>query len=80
MPTLQIEKGHSIEIPLNEATKQCCIGRENCEITIPSDSLSRKHAQITLSQDGDYCLCDLGSTNGSFINGAPLKPKTHYKL
>ncbi|MFN5538846.1 MAG: RDD family protein [Candidatus Melainabacteria bacterium] len=80
MPILQLEKGDCIEIPLNEATKQCCIGRENCEITIPSDSLSRKHAQITLSQDGNYCLCDLGSTNGSFINGAPLKPKTHYKL
>jgi hypothetical protein len=48
MPILQLEKGDCIEIPLNEATKQCCIGRENCEITIPSDSLSRKHAQITL--------------------------------
>ncbi len=59
---------------------KCNIGRADCEITIPDASISRNHAQIAQTQDGGFCLSDLGSTNGTFINGKKLKENTYYKL
>lgn len=48
------------------------IGRnESCDLTVDDSQVSRRHCQI--SWDGVYCtLEDLGSTNGTFINGQPL--------
>jgi hypothetical protein len=38
------------------------------QIVIPSREVSRKHAEILLGQSG-YTLRDLGSPNGTFVNG-----------
>ena len=48
------------------------IGRdESCDITVPVSHLSRKHAQLTVS--GSYMVVkDLGSTNGTFLNGEKI--------
>ncbi len=48
------------------------IGRgADCELQISSGALSRRHAEI--SRFGDvFVLSDLGSSNGSAVNGAPL--------
>lgn len=35
--------------------------------------LSRTHARIALAPDGTYTIEDLGSTNGTFVNGARLR-------
>lgn len=44
------------------------LGRgEDNEIRINDNSVSRRHARISCTQDG-YSLCDLKSTNGSFVN------------
>lgn len=44
------------------------IGRtDECEICNPDGSVSRNHARIEFRDDG-YCVVDLGSTNGTFIN------------
>lgn len=46
------------------------IGRlPECEITITDTNVSRHHAQIRAAGDG-FQLVDLGSTNGSRVNGA----------
>lgn len=48
------------------------IGRDiNNEIVINDAEVSRKHARL-LAQAGGYLLEDLGSTNGSFVNGQRL--------
>ena len=48
------------------------VGREDdCEIVIPSRQVSRSHARLTLSDEG-VLLEDLGSKNGTHINGKPL--------
>jgi hypothetical protein len=49
------------------------IGRtaEN-QIVIPIKEVSRRHAQIIMSEDG-YLLKDLGSPNGTFVNGERVK-------
>jgi pSer/pThr/pTyr-binding forkhead associated (FHA) protein len=49
------------------------LGREDdCEIIIPSRQVSRSHARITPSEEG-VLLEDLGSKNGTHINGKPLQ-------
>jgi hypothetical protein len=45
------------------------IGRdEQCDLSIPDRRVSRHHARISLRGDG-YILTDLGSRNGTFVNG-----------
>jgi FHA domain-containing protein len=44
------------------------IGREGCDITLGDPDVSRRHAEIQIS-NGDIVINDLGSTNGTFVNG-----------
>lgn len=45
------------------------IGRQqDCDISIPSEEISRRHAQVKPSADG-LMVEDLGSANGTYING-----------
>jgi hypothetical protein len=49
------------------------IGRsEDCQVVIDDRQASRHHARVTQTEDG-YVLEDLGSKNGTFLNGQPLK-------
>lgn len=48
------------------------IGRdEGCDIAIPDRQVSRQHASITVEADS-YVVRDLGSKNGTFVNGQEL--------
>jgi two-component system cell cycle response regulator len=48
------------------------IGRDpDAAISLPDHSLSRQHARIT-SAGGAYTIEDLGSTNGTFVDGARI--------
>jgi DNA-binding response OmpR family regulator len=48
------------------------IGREeDCDIVLPSRQVSRNHARIRRS-GGQHILEDLGSKNGTFVNGCEL--------
>ncbi len=38
-------------------------------LQVEDDGVSRKHCKINQSPNGDYQLVDLGSTNGTFLNG-----------
>lgn len=45
------------------------IGRQqDCDISVPSEEISRRHAQVKPTPDG-LMVEDLGSANGTFING-----------
>jgi adenylate cyclase len=45
------------------------VGRgDGCAIMLDSRSVSRLHALIQRRDGGDFCLVDLGSRNGSFVN------------
>ena len=51
---------------------QIDIGRDSInEIVINDAEISRRHARLTF-QGGKYVLEDLGSTNGTFVNGQRL--------
>ncbi|HIE57803.1 MAG TPA: FHA domain-containing protein [Anaerolineales bacterium] len=71
--------------PLGESP--LVIGREAaCEITIDDKTISRRHAKIN-HLNGRYFIADLGSSNGTFINGnrlgsspVPLAPGDQIQL
>lgn len=44
------------------------IGREGCDINVPDPEMSRRHAAIR-QVDSGVGIEDLGSTNGTFVNG-----------
>ena len=49
------------------------LGREpECEISIPSTGISKKHAQINV-KDSQLVIEDLNSSNGTFIEGKQIK-------
>lgn len=53
-------------------TQTLVIGRsEECDISLPDRQVSRTHARITWTGDG-YQLEDLGSKNGTHLNGQAL--------
>jgi hypothetical protein len=50
------------------------IGRsDKCDIVIDSKPVSRQHARIFSNSDGQWFVEDLGSSNGTFVNGERVK-------
>ena len=48
------------------------VGRSpECDLTVTAQRASRRHAELRGSGSG-HLLADLGSTNGTLLNGAPV--------
>src|SRR3989442_14895865 len=48
------------------------IGRtEDCQLVVEADLVSRHHAKLTVNYD-HLLIEDLGSSNGTFVNGKPV--------
>jgi len=48
------------------------LGRsDECEVVLEDPAASRRHAEVR-NEDGAFVLTDLGSTNGTSVNGAPV--------
>ncbi|MCK5881488.1 MAG: FHA domain-containing protein [Sinobacterium sp.] len=62
-----------------EVKGKAILGRDkSCDITIPGSHLSRHHAEIFVTGD-TLLIKDLGSSNGSFVNGqAFTETKVHH--
>lgn len=64
------------EFPL-KAEKQIVIGRSSeLDMVLVEDMVSRKHARIVVNGAGQISIEDLGSTNGTFVNGEKVKQAT----
>jgi len=49
------------------------IGRaEDCSVILPAESVSERHASIRSFGDTHFFIRDLGSTNGTFVNGVRI--------
>jgi Ca-activated chloride channel family protein len=52
--------------------EECVIGRTaTADLALQSDGVSRRHAEV-YALEGEFWACDLGSTNVTRLNGAPL--------
>ncbi|HQK91997.1 MAG TPA: FHA domain-containing protein [Armatimonadota bacterium] len=52
------------------------LGRDpGCQVVVEDQFASKRHAAIDL-RDGVYVLADLGSKNGTLLNGRPLEAPT----
>mgnify|MGYP004508631125 FL=1 len=66
-----IDTTHGTTHPLASARQ--LIGREStCDIVIPDINASRTHAELRFEQPGVWVLTDLGSTNGTSVNGRQI--------
>ncbi len=55
------------------------IGRtDECDVILYEVGVSRRHAQISLVGD-EFFIEDLGSSNGTIVNGAPIKQRQSLK-
>lgn len=55
------------------------VGRLNADLLLADPSVSRSHARI-LVQNGSVTVEDVGSTNGTFVNGQKLTPQVPVPL
>jgi signal transduction histidine kinase len=72
------DKGRRFELPDAPAV----LGRESRQIPLTDQTVSRRHAELLpdLANDGDWFLKDLGSVNGSYINGQRVEVRRPLRL
>ena len=61
-----------ISIVVDEMELGRDIAAESWSMDFEDPMMSRRHARITRAATGDYFLSDLGSTNGTWLDGRPL--------
>lgn len=68
--------GHAYDLTRSEIV----IGRgQDCDIILDEHQVSRRHARLQYNPQG-WTLVDLGSTNGTQINGQPLQAHSPHLL
>jgi len=58
---------------LHEADEYVIGRRSDCQIFVPDMRVSRQHARLVREAEGGWRLEDLGSNNGTFINGSRVQ-------
>jgi pSer/pThr/pTyr-binding forkhead associated (FHA) protein len=68
------QEGHSIPLLLNSVTVGRATSKADWEICLQDPSVSRPHARLDLI-DNVWVITDLGSANGTLVNGTPVNEK-----
>src|SRR5438094_3228720 len=69
------DKGRRFELPDHPAL----LGRDSRQIPLTDNTVSRRHAELVPSDEGWY-IRDLGSSNGTYINGRRINNRYVLKL
>jgi signal transduction histidine kinase/pSer/pThr/pTyr-binding forkhead associated (FHA) protein len=69
------DKGRRFELP----DAPVLIGRDSRQLPITDNTVSRQHAEL-LPDDGNWILKDMGSSNGSYVNGIRVNNRLPLKL
>lgn len=68
---LRVSGSMSLEAPSPLKYGKTVVGREGADIVAMDPSLSARHFEIE-NRDGEFSVRDLGSTNGTTLNGEPV--------
>jgi pSer/pThr/pTyr-binding forkhead associated (FHA) protein len=81
MPKLIVSLPETGDATHELTESEITVGRisENA-LQIDDISVSSRHATLTQSDGGDYVLRDIGSTNGTELNGKEIARETDHKL
>lgn len=75
-PILIAREGELVGERWTVGAEEFMIGRGNdCQLILPERQVSRYHAKITY-EEGSYTLHDLGSKNGTHLNGSRVQGST----
>lgn len=64
-------KGERSRIPIDK--DHCVVGRETADIIIDDPTISSRHFAVERSETGEFTLQDLGSSNGTALNGSEVQ-------
>jgi two-component system, NtrC family, sensor kinase len=70
------DKGRTFQLPDSEPQ---LLGRSSEALPIADTTVSRRHAELT-PDAGKWFVRDLGSQNGTFVNGVRLEPNARHEL
>jgi len=70
------DKGRRFELPDTTAL----VGRESRQLPLTDNTVSRRHCELIPDEKGEWVLKDLGSSNGSYVNGVRIVGKQALKL
>lgn len=70
------DKGRRFELPDSIAL----VGRDSRELPITDNTVSRRHCELVPVDDGNWVLKDLGSANGTYVNGTRVVRNYSLKL
>lgn len=71
-PRLRVVKGKASEEIIPIRGDRLVMGRRSGEVILPDREVSGTHAELSRTPKG-FVLRDLGSTNGTFLNGQQIK-------
>ncbi len=70
------DKGKTYELPDDEPQ---LVGRSSEALPMTDSTVSRRHAELT-PDEGQWWISDLGSQNGTWVNGVRIAERTRLKL
>lgn len=75
-----MQRERILEFPV-DTKKNLVVGRiRECDLFIDDASVSKRHASLVMSADGNIKVADIGSSNGTFINGERVAYGKGYEL
>jgi hypothetical protein len=72
--TIELKFGNTART-VDHTNTRALLGRDEstCDLWVPDEKVSRRHAEVFFDRGNAY-IRDLGSSNGTWVNGQPLGP------
>lgn len=73
-PVVPAEPALEIEVRLPPDASRVTVGRSReCDVVVGEKTVSRMHAELCVAQGGGWEVRDLGSMNGTWLNGRRVR-------